>query len=110
MVILKVGLHLQEQKLQNIYWFIHRCRDNRSAISFKTQFGTQYQNIDVKLMKKCLRKYILTGGKYFRATDNKKLKDIYEEIDLPKNKIQVTNYKPRTFRDMGNYCYCNTDT
>ena len=23
-----------------------------------------------------------TGGKYFRATDNKKLEEIYEEIDL----------------------------
>jgi len=61
---------------------------------FKTQFGTQYQNIDVKIDEEMLKEIAsLTGGKYFRATDNKKLKDIYEEIDLlEKTKIQVTNY------------------
>lgn len=61
---------------------------------FKTQFGTQYQNIDVKIDEEMLQEIAsLTGGKYFRATDNKKLKDIYEEIDLlEKTKIQVTNY------------------
>jgi Ca-activated chloride channel homolog len=61
---------------------------------FKTQFGTQYQNVDVKIDEEMLQEIAsLTGGKYFRATDNKKLKDIYEEIDLlEKTKIQITNY------------------
>ena len=36
----------------------------------------------------------ITGGKYFRATNNKKLKEIYHEIDkLEKTKIEVTSYK-----------------
>ena len=33
----------------------------------------------------------LTGGKYFRATDNAKLKAIYDEINqLEKSKVEVT--------------------
>lgn len=35
----------------------------------------------------------LTGGKYFRATDNKKLKSIYEEINLlEKTKVDVEDF------------------
>ena len=35
-----------------------------------------------------------TGGKYFRATDNRKLKAIYDEIDrLEKTKIEVTQFR-----------------
>ena len=36
----------------------------------------------------------MTGGRYFRATDNRTLKAIYREIDqLEKTKIEVTAYK-----------------
>jgi Ca-activated chloride channel family protein len=36
----------------------------------------------------------MTNGKYFRATNNKKLEDIYQEIDrLEKTKIEVTSYR-----------------
>ncbi|MCB9448783.1 MAG: VWA domain-containing protein [Flavobacteriales bacterium] len=35
----------------------------------------------------------LTGGQYFRATDNNKLRSIYQQIDkLEKSKIQVTEF------------------
>ncbi len=35
----------------------------------------------------------ITGGKYFRADNNKKLKEIYNEIDkLEKTKIEITPY------------------
>ncbi|HVV53954.1 MAG TPA: hypothetical protein VHC47_01445, partial [Mucilaginibacter sp.] len=38
-----------------------------------------------------------TGGKYFRATDNQTLKNIYEQIDkLEKAKIAVTQYHKKT--------------
>lgn len=38
-----------------------------------------------------------TGGRYFRATDNQSLKEIYQEIDkLEKSKIEVTEYRKRT--------------
>jgi Ca-activated chloride channel family protein len=49
---------------------------------FKTPFGTQYQNIEVKIDEDMLREISgMTGGKYYRATNNKGLKEIYEEID-----------------------------
>jgi Ca-activated chloride channel family protein len=39
----------------------------------------------------------LTGGKYFRATDNNKLKAIYEEIDqMEKRKIEVKQFSTKS--------------
>lgn len=47
-------------------------------------------DIDENTLKEIAKK---TGGRYYRATDNKSLKNIYEEIDqLEKTKIQVTEY------------------
>lgn len=66
---------------------------------FRSPFGgIQYQNVEVKIdeptMKEIAQK---TGGKYFRATDNQKLREIYEEIDLlEKSKIEVTEYRKRS--------------
>jgi Ca-activated chloride channel family protein len=38
----------------------------------------------------------ITGGKYFRATNNEKLKKIYEEIDaLEKSKIEVKEFSKK---------------
>lgn len=38
----------------------------------------------------------LTGGKYFRATDNEKLEQIYEEIDkLEKSKVEVKHFSKK---------------
>ncbi len=66
---------------------------------FKTPFGTvQYQNIPVKIDETTLKEIAnATGGAYFRATDNKKLEDIYEEIDqMEKTKIEVTQYRKKS--------------
>jgi len=39
----------------------------------------------------------MTGGKYFRATNKNKLKEIYEEIDqMEKTKIEVKEYTKRS--------------
>ena len=39
----------------------------------------------------------LTGGEYFRATDNNSLRAIYQQIDqLEKTKIRVREYSKRT--------------
>jgi Ca-activated chloride channel family protein len=47
--------------------------------------------IDEKLMREIATK---TGGKYFRANNNQKLKEIYEQIDkLEKTKIEVSAYQ-----------------
>ena len=38
----------------------------------------------------------MTGGRYFRATNNRSLEAIYEEIDqLEKSKIEVTEYRKK---------------
>ncbi len=64
----------------------------------QTPFGTQYQNMPVEIDEGLLQKIAdLTGGKYFRATDNRTLKEIYAEIDsLEKSKIEVTQFRRYT--------------
>jgi Ca-activated chloride channel family protein len=61
----------------------------------QTPFGVQYQNVPVEIDEQLLQKIAdQTGGKYFRATDNRKLKEIYNEIDrLEKTKIEVTQFR-----------------
>jgi Ca-activated chloride channel family protein len=63
----------------------------------QTPFGIQYQNMEVKIDEGILKQVAeVTGGRYFRATSNKKLKEIYEEIDqLEKSKIDVTEFSRR---------------
>jgi len=61
-------------------------------------FGNRYQNVKVDIDEDMLTKIAnMTGGEYFRATDTKKLKDIYDQIDkLEKSKIDeviYTDYK-----------------
>ena len=61
----------------------------------ETPFGIQRRLIPVDLDEKSLTAVAdMTGGKYYRATDNRKLKAIYKEIDqLERTKIEVTAYK-----------------
>jgi Ca-activated chloride channel family protein len=65
---------------------------------FQTPQGVVYQNIEVDIDEVTMQKIAsLTGGEYFRATNNKKLKSIYQEIDkLEKTKIEVTEYRSKT--------------
>jgi Ca-activated chloride channel family protein len=50
--------------------------------------------IDEALLKDVSKK---TGGQYFRATDNKKLKEIFDQIDkLEKTKINVSAFSHKT--------------
>ncbi|MGB2386772.1 MAG: vWA domain-containing protein [Flavobacteriaceae bacterium] len=54
----------------------------------------QYSRIQVEIDEKLLKEIASeTGGKYFRATNNKKLEDIYDEIDkLEKTEIEEFKY------------------
>ena len=72
----------------------------KAPYPFKTPYGIQYKDMDVKIDEKMLQDIAeITGGKYFRATNNKKLKDIYQEIDkLEKSKIEVTEYSKKKER------------
>ena len=65
---------------------------------FKTPFGIRRGMVPVDLDEKSLTAIAeMTGGKYYRATDNRKLKAIYKEIDqLERTKIEVTAYKRYT--------------
>ncbi len=60
----------------------------------RTPFGIQYQNMQVEIDEDILREIARnTGGRYFRATDNNKLMEVYSEIDkLEKSKIDVQQY------------------
>jgi Ca-activated chloride channel family protein len=64
----------------------------------QTPFGIRRQLIPVDLDEKTLTTVAeMTGGKYFRATDNNTLKAIYKEIDkMEQSKIEVTAYKRYT--------------
>src|SRR5476651_1408639 len=64
----------------------------------QTPVGIQYQKMPVVIDEGTLSKIAsLTGGKYFRATNNETLKNIYEQIDkLEKAKIDVTQYRKKT--------------
>ncbi|HPI86576.1 MAG: VWA domain-containing protein [Bacteroidales bacterium] len=63
----------------------------------QTPFGVQYQNMEVKIDEDLLQKVAnMTDGKYFRATDNTKLREVYQEIDqLEKSKIDVTEFRKK---------------
>ncbi len=60
----------------------------------QTAFGIQYQNMPVEIDEAILKEISSkTGGKYFRATDNNKLLQVYSEIDkMEKSKIDVRQF------------------
>jgi Ca-activated chloride channel homolog len=64
----------------------------------QTPFGVRYQNIPVDVDEKTLAQIAdMTDGRYFRATNNKALKEIYDEIDkLEKTRIEVKAYRSFT--------------
>lgn len=57
--------------------------------------GIQYQQIEVNINEPLLQQIAeQTGGKYFRATSNEKLEQIYTEINqLERSKIEVNEFK-----------------
>ncbi|HEY5592340.1 MAG TPA: VWA domain-containing protein [Paludibacter sp.] len=63
----------------------------------QTPIGIQYQQMQSEFDEKSLQEIAtMTGGKYFRATDNTKLRRIYQEIDqLEKTKISVREYSKK---------------
>ncbi|MDR0681989.1 MAG: VWA domain-containing protein [Dysgonamonadaceae bacterium] len=63
----------------------------------QTNRGIHYQNIPVDIDEPTLTRIAqITGGLYFRATNNKALKEIYLEIDqLEKTKMSVQEYRKK---------------
>jgi len=62
---------------------------------FKTALGTRYQMVPVEIDESLLQQISgMTGGRYFRATNNEKLKEIYNEIDkLERSRVEVQSYR-----------------
>lgn len=58
----------------------------------------KYDYVDVDIDDDMLQKMAtMTGARYFRATDEKKLRAIYQEIDrLEKTRMKVTEHSSRT--------------
>ena len=58
----------------------------------------KYDYVDVDIDDDMLQKMAtMTGARYFRATDEKKLNEIYQEIDrLEKTRMKVTEHSSRT--------------
>lgn len=63
----------------------------------QTPFGMQTQMMEVKIDEPLMQEIArMTDGKYFRATNNEKLREIYREIDqLEKSKIDVTEFRKK---------------
>ena len=53
-----------------------------------------FQPMKVEIDEKMLTEIAeMTGGKYFRATDNRRLKDVYDEINqLERSRVEVENF------------------
>jgi Ca-activated chloride channel family protein len=63
----------------------------------QTPFGTRIQQVEVRIDEETMQSIAdITGGKYFRATDNKALENIYNEIDeLERSKIEVKEFSKK---------------
>jgi len=69
--------------------------EGQAVYPVQTPYGTQKQMMPVQIDEPLLKKIATeTGGKYYRATNNKSLTAVYNEIDqLEKTKIEVSSYK-----------------
>lgn len=69
--------------------------EGQAPFPVQTPFGIQKQMVPVQIDEPLLRKIATeTGGKYFRAVNNRSLDAIYKEIDtLEKTKIEISSYR-----------------
>jgi Ca-activated chloride channel homolog len=63
----------------------------------QTPFGVQMRDMEVKIDEKTLQEIAaITDGKYFRATNNKTLVEVYKEIDkLERSKIENKEFSKK---------------
>ncbi|MBT8304399.1 MAG: VWA domain-containing protein [Bacteroidia bacterium] len=71
-----------------------------SPIAIKANGTFQYGRVQVEIDEKLLKEIAqVTGGRYFRATDNRKLAEIYAEIDKLE-KTDVEEFKFTQYEEM----------
>ena len=65
-----------------------------SPVAYNPDGSLVYRNVPVKIDEKLMKDIAkITGGKYFRATDNKKLEQIYDEINqMETSKVEEFKY------------------
>jgi len=70
----------------------------KAPMPVMTAFGEQIMDVDVNIDEDILREVAATtDGKYFRATSNKSLESVYQEIDkLEKSKIDVNIFQNKS--------------
>ena len=68
-----------------------------APVPVQTPYGTQIRQMPVEIDEESLQQIAaITDGKYFRATNNQKLIEIYQEIDqMERSKIDVKEYSKR---------------
>lgn len=73
-------------------------KKGKAPYPFRTPFGVQYDYVDVEIDEPLLQNIAeMSGGKYFRAEDNRSLKEIYDEIDImERTKIEVAYFTHHT--------------
>ncbi len=72
--------------------------NGQAPYPFTDPFGRkQYQQVDVEIDEDVLTQIAhLTDAKYFRAVNNRRLQEVYQEIDkLEKSKIEVKEYSKK---------------
>lgn len=77
-------------------------RKDRVPYPVQTPFGKKYKKVDMKFNEEILKSITKkTGGKYYRATNNKELKNIYKDINrLEKSEFKMKyhiNYKDKFY-------------
>ncbi len=76
----------------------------------QTAFGIRYQDMEVEIDEGILKDISkMTDGKYFRATDNEKLKQVYAEIDkLEKSRMDTRQFKLKEekYRNLAIAAFC----
>lgn len=67
-------------------------------VPVQTPFGIRYEQMKSEFDEQTLEKIAdITGGQYFRATNNAKLREVYQEIDkLEKTKINVQEFSNKS--------------
>lgn len=90
----KMAAEMAEQYKLRVYT-IGVGTQGMAPYPMKTVFGTtQIQNVEVKIDEDLLKEISSkTDGKYFRATSNEKLREIYSEINaMEKTKTQIDSF------------------
>lgn len=67
----------------------------QAPMPVQTPFGIQKQMVPVEIDEPLMKRMAAeTGGKYFRATGNRSLSSIYDDIDkMEKTKVDITSFK-----------------